>query len=74
MSKINIVAKSESKAGGLPSLFGREYEWSDIDQDLLRLAEFQGRNTAQSAELTVDLRRVNLGTSWLSIVVRKRDW
>jgi len=61
VSKITIVAKPSSREKELYSLFGKMYDWSRIDNDLLRLAEFQGGNNAQRVEVVVDLRRARLG-------------
>jgi hypothetical protein len=61
VSKITIVAKLGSRAEELVNLFGKGYDWSYIDNDLLRLAEFQGRKNARRVEVVIDLRRARLG-------------
>lgn len=61
VSKITIVAKLGSGAKELYSLFGDGYDWLYVDNDLLRLVEFQGGNNARRAEVVIDLRRVRLG-------------
>lgn len=58
VSKITIVAKLGSGAKELYSLFGGEYDWSYVDNDLLRLVEFQGGNNTRRVEVVIDLRRV----------------
>jgi hypothetical protein len=61
MSKITIAAKFGSKE--VHSLFGRGHDWTDIDKDLLRLAEFQGGKNARRVELVFNLLRANVGAS-----------
>ena len=77
VSKITIVAKLGSRVKELYHLFGKGYDWSHIDNDLLRLAEFQGGNNARRVEVVIDLRRVRLGTPGPSGRERKsfeRNW
>jgi len=77
VSKITFTAKLGSRAKELYSLFGAGCEWTGADEDLLRLAEFQGGNNGRRVELVIDLRKVGLGQSHLSGRERKsleRNW
>jgi len=56
VSKITITARLGSRAKELYKSFsGTGYGWADIDEDLLRLAVFQGENNAPRVELVIDL-------------------
>lgn len=77
MSKITITVKLGSQVKDLYGLFGKGYDWSDIDEDLLRLVEFQAGNNAPRVELVVDIRSVNLGLpdpSGRERKTYKRNW
>lgn len=72
MSKITIVAKPDSQAKEISSLFRSEDVWKDVDQDLLQLAEFQGGDNAQPVALVVDLGQTSLASSRSRTRERKR--
>lgn len=72
VSKIAIEAKFNSRGKELFGLFGKGHEWTEIDRDLLRLAESQGGNNAQPVELVIDLRQANVTSSRPNSQERKR--
>ena len=47
----------------MPTVFGETGRgWVVVDEDLLRLAEFQGVDNAPQVELVIDLRRTSVGS------------
>ena len=77
MSKITITANLATYAGSLYNLFGGGYDWTDIDDDLLRLAEFQRGNNACRIDLVINILRVYMGRFRPSGRERKsfkKDW
>ena len=59
MSKITIATKPGLHAVELYSLFGRRCDWTDIDENLFRLAESQGGNNTRRVELVIDRFQVS---------------
>ena len=65
VSKITITARLGSRAKELYKSFsGTGYGWADIDEDLLRLAVFQGKTNAPRVELVIDLREAYMRLSY----------
>ena len=62
MSRITVVLKAESHVIEFLGRFREAHYWSGVNEDLVRLAEFQGGSGGQRVEFVVDLSWKRFGS------------